>query len=784
MNLDTFIATVVERRWLTILLSILAMVILTVGAGRIAAVDVDVRNHFDPGEPEMVALKNLEETYALSDVFLVAIAPREGTIFNKESLTAIESMADEMWSVPYVTRVDSITNYSHSEGYEDELIVEQLVEDIDLLTEEDLARIEDIAINTEEVSGRFVSKDGRVAVLLVSAILPDDTRQSAKREVTDFLHATLADVRAANPSLEYHITGEMILNRALGDALNDEMEVLAPIALGLMVLLALVLLRSITATITIILVLTAVIASSLGFVGWTGMTLFGESMGAFFVLMAVTLAHCVHIVEGVASGMRQGMERRPAISYSLKLNVWPVFLTSATTSIGFLSLNFAEMLPFHVLGNIVAFGAMAAFVFAVTLLPAILSVVPMRVPPQKKLNIFDAFARFVISNRMVVLWTFGIGIAIAIAGISRIELKENWLELLDDSYEFRQSVDFMSQNFSTVETYEYSLDSGEENGVTNVEFLNKVEHFAEWFRTQPEVVHVFSVADVMKRLNKNLNSDNPDFYVIPENSELAAQYLLLFEFSLPVGRDLNNLIDYDRAKTRVTVALRSLTSKEKIDLDDRAVAWLVDNYPELETAATGVQIVGARSIQRNIEGMLLGTGIAMLIVTILLFFVFRNIRLGFISLIPNFFPAAITIGLWGYIVGEVNVAASVVTAIAFGIVVDDTIHFMTKYVDARKRGLLPSEAVQSTFRTVGKALVTTTIVFGLGFMVFGASSIETNHALGILVGITVVVALLADFFFLPPLLLVLDETKETTQQIRERLQAEKAEREAERAEAT
>ena len=257
--------------------------------------------------------------------------------------------------------------------------------------------------------------------------------------------------------------------------------------------------------------------------------------------------------------------------------------------------------------------------------------------------------------------------------------------------------------------------------------------------------------------------------MLPDDSDLAAQYLLLYEFSLPVGRDLNNLMDVDRAATRVTVVLKSLSTNEKIALDERARAWFRQNAPSLETGATGVAVVGARSIQRNIEGMLLGTIVAMAIVSLLLLFIFRSVRLGLISLVPNFAPAAMAMGLWGYVVGEVGVAASVVTAIAFGIIVDDTIHFMTKYVSARKSGKLPSESVQSAFHFVGKALLATTVVFALGFMVFGASGMATNQALGLLVGITVIVALVADFLFLPPLLMALDGTRETTEEIRSRL---------------
>ena len=770
MNLESSIALVMGRRWLTILLSLIVMIALAAGAMFIVNVDVDVRNHFSKQDPHIVALEQLEDTYALSDAALVTVAPRNGTVFTREALVAIEDLTERLWHTPYVTRVDSIANYSHSEGREDELIVERLIDNAGSLGDSDIQRIGRIALESEEVAGRLVSRDGQVAGLVVSVALPEN-RQPARVEIVDFLNETLAAARTKHSNIDYHLTGEIVLNRAMRDAINDDMGVLAPLALVTMLLVAIVLLRSMWGTVAIVVMLVAVFLSALGFIGWAGMKLYGESGAALFVLMAVTVAHTVHIIEAMMAGLRQGMDRKQAATHSLQVNAWPVFLTSLTTAIGFLSLNFAEMPPFRVMGNMVAFGAMCAFVYSVTLLPVFLSFVPLRARPVRDghLDFFDRLGRFVVSHRTTLLWSFGVVTVVLIAGISRIELKENWLELLDESYEFRRSTDFVSEKFAGVETYEYSLNSGREGGVTDVEYLRRVEAFAQWYRAQPEVAHVFAISDIMKRLNKNLHGDKQEFYAIPDNSDLAAQYLLLYEFSLPEGRDLNNLIDVGRAATRVTVTLKSLSTNEKIALDERARAWFRDNAPGLETGATGVSVVGANSIQRNIEGMLRGTIVAMAIVSLLLLFVFRSVRLGLISLIPNFVPAAMAMGLWGYAVGAVGNAAAVVTAIAFGIIVDDTIHFMTKYVGARKRGLLPSESVQSAFRSVGKALVTTTIVFGLGFLVFGASGMTTNQALGMLVGMTVVIALLADFLFLPPLLMALDGTRETTAQIRERL---------------
>ena len=765
MNLESCIAHIMRRRWVTILLSLLVVLALTAGAQFLVNVDVDFRNHFSKDDPRLVALEQFEDTYALSDAALVAVAPQNDTVFTRDALIAIEELTEQLWRTPYVTRVDSITNYSHSEGLEDELIVEPLIDDAGSLSDNDIERIERIALDTEEVSGRLISRDGSVAGLIVSVVIPEDNRQLAKVEIVDFLHNTAAEARKKYSTIDYHLSGGLFLNRSVRDALDEDMGILGPIALGTMLVVALLLLRSIWGTVTIIVMIIAILLSALGFAGWAGLKLYGESGAALFVLMAIAVAHSVHVIEGMLAGLRQGMDRKQAAIHSMQLNAWPVFLTSVTTAIGFLSLNFSDMPPFRVMGNIVAFGALLAFVYSLTLLPAFLSLMPMRIRPERagKADIFDRFfdrfGRYVVARRTIMLGSFAVLVVALIAGISRVELNDNHLELLSDSYEFRRSTDFLSERFSGLEPFEYSLDSGQEGGVTDIEYLSKVDAFAEWYRAQPEIAHVFAITDIMKRLNKNLHGDDPEFYSLPESSELAAQYLLLYEFSLPVGRDLNNLIDVERSATRLTAVLKKVSVNEKLDLAERAQNWLAQNAPDLQATATGEALVGAHSIQRNIEKMLIGTIIAMGIVSLLLVFVFRSLRFGLISLIPNFVPAAMAIGLWGYAVGEVGVSAAVVTAIAFGIIVDDTIHFTTKYLRGRKSGLPPSESVQSAFGSVGKALMATTVVFALGFMVFGASGMASNQALGLLAGTTVVIALLADFLFLPPVLMILDRVK-------------------------
>ena len=755
-----FFDLVVNRYLWTTAFAFAAIAALAAGAVHLITVQVGIRNHFNENDPHLVKLEEFEETYSVSDSVLVVLAPPNDTVFTRDALAAIDRLTETLWQTPYSVRVDSITNYLHTDGTEDTLTVKRLVEDPSLLDETEIDRIREIALTSQETAGRFVSRDGRLAGLIVSLAIPDEDRKQKKIEVVDALHNLVRHQRQANSDFDYHVYGELLLNQAVRDALEKDMSLLAPIAFAMMVLVAILLLHSIWSVCGILAMLMAVIASSFGFAGWAGLKFFAESGAALFALMAIAVAHSVHLIQGTKDGLLLGLERPAAVIHSLKTNAYPIFLTSFTTMIGFLSLNFSEMPPFRVMGNIVAFGAMIAFVYSMTLLPALLVMMPIRAKKKQEsvINVSNWLGNFVVSKSTLLLWIF-VGLSlVSLIGVSRITLDDNNnANLLGESYELRRSGDFINRNFSGLDSFEYSLNSGREEGITDITYLEQVEAFANWMREQPEVSHVISISDIMKRLNQKLHNDADGTYVLPKNRDLAVQYLLLYEFSLPMGADLNNLINFERSATRMTVMVRRMSVKEQIRLDERASAWLQDNAPGMKTGATGVTIVGAHSVMRNIVNMLVGTFIAMSIVSGLLIFAFRSLRFGLLSLVPNFLPAVMAMGVWGYAVGTVNIAASIVTTIAFAIVVDDTIHLLSRYLKLRADGKSPEEAVEPTFRLVGRPLVSTTLIFALAFFVFGISGLVTNQTLGLLVGMTVIIALAADFLLFPPLLLVLEK---------------------------
>ena len=621
------------------------------------------------------------------------------------------------------------------------------------------------------MAGRLVSHDGRVAGLVINFALPENP-DAAVVEITGYLDALLEEARTSHPDVAYYLTGDVVMNRAFAEATQDDLETLAPIVFLIIVVTATVLLRSVLGTLALVVVLVFVINTTMGFAGWIGTVFNPANSGVPIIVMTVAVAHSVHIVTAALAGMSRGLGRDEAIAESLRGNAWPVFLTTITTAIGFLSLNASDSPPFHVLGNLVAFGVLCAFIYSMTLLPALLSLLPLRAPRARsgrivffapvhieRLGFFDRFGAFVVARRKFLLWFVTLLAVALVMGIPRIELTDNWTRYFDERYEFRRDTDFVIENLTGMETLEYSLNAGREGGITDPDYLRAVDAFAGWYREQPEVGHVQAFPDIMKRLNKNMHGDDPTFHRLPDDPALAAQYLLLYELSLPFGNDLNNRIDVAKSATRMTVVVRSLSSQAQRELDARAQAWLRANAPDLATEASGVSIVFAHLSQRNIESMLRGTIIAMALISFILIWVFKSVRLGLVSLVPNFLPAAMAFGLWGYLVGRVGLAGSVVTAMAFGIIVDDTIHFLSKYVKSRREGLLAPEAVRAAFRTVGQALWTTTAVLSLGFLVFASSGFELSWALGLLITITIVFALLADFLLLPPLLMAIDRRK-------------------------
>ena len=272
--------------------------------------------------------------------------------------------------------------------------------------------------------------------------------------------------------------------------------------------------------------------------------------------------------------------------------------------------------------------------------------------------------------------------------------------------------------------------------------------------------HVATFTDVMKRLNKNMHGDDEAYYALPESRELAAQYLLLYEMSLPYGLDLNNQINIDKSATRLTVTLDNISAIDVRTLVESGQAWLVANAPvATQSVGSGPLVMFAYISGINIRSMLIGSTLALVLISALMVLALRSVRLGLLSFIPNLIPGAIAFGIWGLASGVVNLGLSIVIGMTLGIVVDDSIHFMTKYLRARREmGVDSQGAVRYAFATVGRALTATSVILVIGFSILSTSAFAMNADMGKMTAITITLALVVDFLFLPPLLMAVDRS--------------------------
>ncbi|MEL7348346.1 MAG: MMPL family transporter, partial [Pseudomonadota bacterium] len=474
------------------------------------------------------------------------------------------------------------------------------------------------------------------------------------------------------------------------------------------------------------------------------------------VIMTLAVADSIHILLSMRAGMRRGLAAREALVEAVRINFLAVTITSLTTIVGFLALNFSDAPPFWHLGNITAVGIFGAWIFSLTLLPALVSFMPIRWEKAASDDtLMRRFADWVIRWRRALLPISG-GAALAlIALIPTLEFNDQWVRYFDERIEFRTDSDRALQHFGLYNV-EFSVPSGQPGGVSDPAFLKRLETFTDWLRARDEATHVYSLADIMKRLNKNMHADDESFFRLPEDRELAAQYLLLYELSLPFGLDLNDRIDIDKSATRVTVTLAEVTTAEtKVFLND-ARAFIDANFPEEQRAKpTSAQVMFTYITDRNVQSMILGTTLAIVAISLIMMASLGSVSLGALSLVPNGLPILTTFGAWAVLVGEVGFSVATVASISLGIVVDDTVHFLTKYQRARsENGLGREDAVRYAFETVGVALIANTIILVLGFLVLTYSSFKLNVDLGLMTILAIVFALILDFLLLPTLLLL------------------------------
>jgi uncharacterized protein len=745
------------------------LIVIVLGLALVAALgygcknlyfDSSYRVFFGEDNPQLLAFERIENTYTKNDNVIIVLEPSDGNVFTPSTLGAIEDLTLAAWQVPYSSRIDSITNFQYTEAEEDDLIVRDMVKNALTLEPAEINKVRQAVLAEPALFERLVSSSGHVTGVAITLQMPENERTEGTPKVVEYVRKITEEFKQKNPDIKVYLSGMIMMDNAFFESAIDDSTFLVPLSFVLMVALIALLVGGFFGTLTTLIVIVFSIIAAMGVAGYANFPLTSVTTSAPIMILTVAVANCIHLLVSFIHAMRSGESKFHAMEESLRINLSPVFLASATTAIGFLTMNFSEVPPFNHLGTIVSVGVLVSFVLTISLLPAVMTLLPVRIKAvaADDVTVMSRIAEFVIRHRQKLLWINLIVIVAIVANLPRNELNDVFVHYFGEEIQFRTDTDFMVDNMTGVYVINFSLESGESGGISDPKFLHDVENFSQWLESQPEAVHVDRFTNIMKRLNKNMHGDDEAYYKIPDDRDLAAQYLLLYEMSLPYGLDLNNQINIDKSSTKIAMTIHVISSNDMIELDHRALSWLKNNAPSVKLSeSAGTVLMFSNIGQRNIKTMLFGTTIALVLISGILIIALRSLKLGFVSLLPNLVPAAVGFGLWGIFVGEVGLALSTVTGMSFGIVIDDTVHFLSKYLRARReKHLSPPDAVRYAFRTVGRALVVTTIVLVVGFSVLATSNFELNSSMGLMTAVIITLALISVFFLLPPLLMKIE----------------------------
>ena len=669
-----------------------------------------VLTYFDQQSQELQELRTLEERFGRSNEIVYVINDNGGDILKSSTLEGIVDLRRRLLAVDGVHMVRSILDLASPDG--------AFTATTGLALAATLTKHIDPA---DPALRPFLSADRSVTAVaaIIRRTMDDGARITALAEQGRNI---AAQVRPLMPGTEVLLTGRIMIQDAFQQEGRNELDGPVGLQLILIPLLLLLVFGSITAAAALMCVVFVTSVGTLGTLGWLGIPLNGISSAAPAVLLALAVATGVHIVLAWQASLRQGQTQSSAVATALRRNLAPVSLSVATTGASFLCMNLASSPPFRQLGNVVAFGLVFTLLLCFTLLPALLLTIPPSTAPHRQ-SFEVQLARFggaVVQRAGGLTLLCGLVTAGALYGVSRLDYDDRFTHYFDEGYEIRRATDLFEEKLTGTTIFAISVPAGAQSA-TSATHLARIESFGAWLRAEPGVRRV-----------------------VTQRTARAKDFA-------------TRMVDPDGRYSRIEVVIADRTAAETLAYADRIRSKASKQFGD-DAIVTGIPILTAKMSLESARTMVIATALALVAISGLLIVSIGSVRLGLISLIPNLLPVLVAFGLWGVLVGDVSFAATVVAALTFGIVVDDTVHILLRYRHAKEQGASPREAIASSLGTVGLAVVVTTIVIGAGFSIYATSGFLVNQHFSILSTLTLASALVADLVFLPPLLVLADRS--------------------------
>lgn len=758
MNIDSYIekyiALLISHRFKSIFL--LSILILFISSGmRFLETPSGYRGFVENEFTHYKNITNLEEKYGQIDVLSYAIKADKGDIFQKDVLLLIDELTDNSWQTPYSSRVESITNHQYTKVNGDDIDIGDFITDIDSLNEEDLTKLKSLALKEDNVVHFILSENAKASLVNIYLEMPEDENFSGPME---FAEKQQEYFKEKYPDIFVGIAGTVQYAHNFQTTAERDGQTMYPIFIILIFVLSYILLRSVLASVITLFVIILSILPSMGSAGWFGFDVNPPLIIAPIIILTIALAHSIHIISIAMTNMSEGMDRNQAIVESMKINFVPVFLTSLTTAIGMGGVNLGKIPAYSEMANTVVMGSAYSFILSVTLLPILFSLLPIK-SKGKPVIILGALERlgvFIAKFKYTLLITMGAISLVLFSFLGNLYFDEKWDNYFDRVPAWLEVKDVVDKEFGSSFFLFADIKTDQSDGITDPEYLKKLDDFSNYLEEQYTFINVTTVSNVIKTLNKNMNGGQEEYYSIPDNKALISQYLLLYEFSVPFGMDLKNQMTADKSDSRLLVRINYGTASEVVKINDEIIKWINSNMGPYKTdGLAGIPVMFSYLNQENSIGLMTGLAFSFAFIVILVGFALRSLKYGLISIIPNIVPFILGFGIIGALTsGMIQGPHQTSVLISIGLVVDATIHFLTKYKKAIALGLSPQDSIQYCFKYVGYPIIIASICLFIGFLFLTQSIFISNYIIGGMCALIIAIALLVDLLLLPALLLI------------------------------
>ncbi len=727
---------------------------------------------FDEGHPQIERLNRFEQQFG-SDTFISLGFYHPEGVFNNEVLKVIQQVTEEMWLVKDVIRVESLSNYNIIKAEGDDIIINSFLEEINeksLLSSERLNALRSEALADDVLPDFFLSKDSTYAILYAYLI------PGLGGKEPNFIKA-VAQTREIikkyqTGDLKILLTGPAAGNDAFREVSRSDNIKLIPFMFFFIVVLLFIQFRSYSTIILSLGLIGTTIGVTFGMMGHIGI-IFNSLLAAIpGVLLAICIADAVHIFTSYFYFRSLEYHSKEAIHLSLIKNFQPTLLTSFSTAISFASITHTDIAPIRDLGILCCFGTLMAWLFTYLIIGPLLSLASKKLDlyPVKTFEFYRfigkknhsqrsrassyLMAHFILKARYPIIFSFIIISVLSVIIALRNEVNSDPMKYFHESVPIRQAYDFTGTKLDGLRGIELVVDSGKAEGIKEPDFLNRLDKFMNWMVTDKDITRVRSAREIIKKMNQTLHQGKQSEYRIPDSAEAVGQLLFLYTIGLPQGMDLNNQFTLDNRLLRIKVTWKIGSSKESEIKKD----YLIEKAKEfgLDMAAGGNAPIYLSMNQKVVETFFSSMAMALCLVSLLLFLVYRDFFISILAMLPNVIPLIFGGALMELLDKPIDIGTSIVSTVCLGIAVDDTIHFISSYKQYRSHGLNPIDAITETFLVTGKALVVTTILLVVGFGAFIFADFVPNRNFGLLCSMILALALLTDLLFLPALLLTID----------------------------